>query len=91
MKQFRKGDLAVVTGPLKMTRDPGRVFFDSGDVVEIIYGTDAEGDVVASRRSDGLQQFIDSESLTPFEGIAEDLGVDWGEVHDYVWEGDDDE
>ena len=92
MKQFREGDVAVVTGPLKLAAaERGLVFLDPGDVVEAVIETDVDGDVLVCRRSDGKHQFIDSESLTPFEEIAEDPSIDWGEVHDYVWEGDDDE
>lgn len=92
MKQFREGDLAVVTGPLKLAAsEKGLVFLDPGDVVEVVLETDDDGDVLVCRRSDGKHQFIDTESLAPFEEIAEYPRVVWDEIHDYVYEGDDDE
>ncbi|AEJ92380.1 hypothetical protein TIMSHEL_53 [Mycobacterium phage Timshel] len=88
---YKTGDVAVVTGPLRLASGSPWVYFAEGDVVDIVRGEDEDGDVLAVRRSDGLDQYIVGTSLTPFSTVAEDPEIDWGQVHDYVYqEGDDD-
>ncbi|QKO02448.1 hypothetical protein KIV64_gp40 [Mycobacterium phage DroogsArmy] len=88
---YKTGDVAVVTGPLRLSSGSPHVYFAQGDVVDIRANTDADGDVLAQRRTDGLEQYILATSLTPFSTVAEDPEIDWGQVHDYVYQEGDDE
>ncbi|AUV62012.1 hypothetical protein KIV63_gp32 [Mycobacterium phage SWU2] len=89
---YKTGDVAVVTGPIRLADGSPMVFFASGDVVDILRGEDEDGDVHAMRRSDGLDQYIWGKSLTPFNKIADDPNIEWVDgIHDYVHEEDDDE
>jgi hypothetical protein len=90
MKQFNKGDVAVVTGPLRIAESgTGRVYL--GEVVDIVIGTDEYGDVRTIGRSSFKEQYIDSDSLTSYDEVVADLSINWGEIHDYVYPGGDDD
>lgn len=87
---LNKGDLAVITGPLKLAGcTPGFVHLKEGEVVELLTGIDKYGDAVVWGRSTGIEQYIEVASLTPLAEIQDDPELDWGAVHDYVWEGED--
>lgn len=90
---YKKGDVAVITSPPRLAEEPeGTVYFDEGDVLDIVQGTDEDGDVFAVRRSDGKPQLIAAACLTPFSKIADDPNIEWVDgIHDYVHEEGNDE
>jgi len=88
-------DLAVVTGPLTIDGEDG-VYFAPGEVVRVIEGEDPDGHVYAHGLETDLDQYIDASSLTPLSDIHADTDIEWGEkpyvtyteIHDYVYEED---
>lgn len=95
MTALETDDLAVVTGPLIIsgcTVEDSYIGLIPGEVVRVLTvdQPDERGqDALVIGLDSGFDNYIDVQSLTPMTEIQDDPQIEWGEVHDYVYEGDD--
>jgi hypothetical protein len=91
MTTFKTGDVVVVTGPLSLGGELGFVCLTAGEVADVVEDTNSVesfGTIRVKGRHSDIRQWIDISSLTLYSELAETPDVDWGDVHDYVHEGD---
>lgn len=85
---YEVGDVVVVGPHMTIAGIEGSIYLVPGEVADVIalkqrnepYSIQVKG------RDSHLEQWIDNTSLTPFGDIDAD-GIDWGQIHDYVYEG----
>lgn len=91
-RKFAKGDVAIVTGRIE-DRFGGYCGLLEGEVVDV-YDPDPDlnGETVyVVGRETKLAQWIVATSLTPYAEMAEDPKIDYSQIHDYVWDGIEDD